>query len=273
MTRSRVSLCLFFRESRPEKWASPKTADGLHTLPIPTTACGAVEWMVPNACNLPALPFLPSCLVGRRMDGRLLSATNNPAARGRFSWSRPTVERHRKRSLKKKIRTIWVRSPDGKQLIFGRAPFLPGTTDTIVIKTFDLATKKVSTVPGSENLYAPRWSPDGHHLVASSADSKKLLLFDFKTEKWTDWVSSPYVLVGPSWSKDGAYVYYVNRSGDRGTYRRIKVGANKPEEVVDFGELHLYTAIIGLTPDDAALFTRDMSVDEIYSLDLDLPYK
>jgi Tol biopolymer transport system component len=163
-------------------------------------------------------------------------------------------------------------SPDGKQLVFGRIPFLPGTTDTIAIKIFDLATKRVSTVPGSENLFAPRWSPDGQHLVAVSADSKKLLLFDFKTEKWTDWVSSPDFLGEPSWSKDGAYVYYLNRSGDGGTYRRIRVGANKPELVVDFGNLHLFgDSMIGLTPDGSVLFTRDVSADEIYSLEVELP--
>ena len=103
-------------------------------------------------------------------------------------------------------------------------------------------------------------------------NSKKLLLFDFKTEKWTDWVSSPDFLGEPSWSKDGAYVYYLNRSGDGGTYRRIRVGANKPELVVDFGNLHLFgDSMIGLTPDGSALFTRDVSADEIYSLEVELP--
>jgi serine/threonine protein kinase len=162
-------------------------------------------------------------------------------------------------------------SPDGKRLVFGRVPFLPGTTDTILIKTFDLATKKVATVTGSENLFGPRWSPDGQHLVAISADSKKLLLFDFKTERWTDLVSSPDFLGGPSWSKDGAYIYYVNRSADGSTYLRIKVGGSKPELVVDFGSLHLYSFMPGLTPDGSALFTRDVSADEIYALEIELP--
>src|SRR5262249_51998216 len=38
-------------------------------------------------------------------------------------------------------------SPDGKQMIFGRAPYLQGTTDNIVIKIVDLQTKQTFTLP------------------------------------------------------------------------------------------------------------------------------
>jgi serine/threonine protein kinase len=162
-------------------------------------------------------------------------------------------------------------SPDGQQVAFGRAPFLPGTTDKIVIKIFDLVTKQASIVPGSENLFAPRWSPDGKHLVAVSSDSKKLLLFDFRTQKWIDWISNPDFLGAPTWSKDGTYVYYEDRTAGRGTYRRIKVGGRKPELVVDFADLHLYSFMPGITPDGSPLFTRDVSADEIFSLEVELP--
>jgi len=46
---------------------------------------------------------------------------------------------------------------------------------------------------------------------------------------------------------------------------------NKPELVVDFGNLHLADFMIGLTPDGSALFARDVSADEIYSLEVELP--
>ena len=42
-----------------------------------------------------------------------------------------------------------------------------------------------------------------------SSDNKKLLIFDFQTQKWTDWVSEPGgaspFLLGRA---DGQYVYY-----------------------------------------------------------------
>ena len=94
-------------------------------------------------------------------------------------------------------------SPDGKQISVGRAPFRPGSSDKIDIQVLDLNSRQISTIPGSENLYSPRWSPDGKHLAALSADSKKLLLYDFKTQKWTDWINEPGAIGYPTWSRDG----------------------------------------------------------------------
>ncbi len=162
-------------------------------------------------------------------------------------------------------------SPDGKQLVFGRAPFLKGTNDTIVIKIVDLSTKRESTVPGSNNLWAPRWSPDGRHLAAVSLDSRKLLLFDFETQKWADWVSNSAFVGYPIWSQDGSYVYYNGGSGDGGYYCRVKMGTSKPEQLFSFSGLHFYSFMIGMAPDGSPLVSRDMSSDEIYSLDVDLP--
>jgi len=157
-------------------------------------------------------------------------------------------------------------SPDGKQLAFGGARFIPRPTIQIV----DLSSKQVSIIPGSENLYSPRWSPDGQHLIASSTDSTELWLFDFKTRKWVDWVNEPAAMGYPTWSKDGKYVYYNSISASE--YRRVKVGQTRSVLIVDVKNLHLYTVgECSITPDGSPLFTRDLSVDEIYSLELELP--
>ena len=90
----------------------------------------------------------------------------------------------------------------------------------------DLATHQVSTIPGSENLFSPRWSPDGQYLAALTADSTKLLLFNFKTQKWSDWVNEPGAIGFPNWSRDGSYLYYDN------TFHRpshVSAGQGRPK--------------------------------------------
>ena len=158
--------------------------------------------------------------------------------------------------------------PDGKRMIFGRTPFIPGSSEKVALQVLDLSSKRVSIFPGSENLYSPRLSPDGKHLAAVTSDNKKLLIFDFQTQKWTDWVSEPGLIDLPIWSRDGQYIYYANPSNTPG-YRRVKVGQTRSELILDLKDLRGLWS--GVTPDGAALFTRDVSVDEIYSLEMELP--
>jgi Tol biopolymer transport system component len=166
-------------------------------------------------------------------------------------------------------------SPDGKQISVGRAPFRRGSNDKIVIQILDLNSRQISTIPGSDNLYSPRWSPDGQTMAALSADSKKLLLYDFKTQKWTDWVNEPGAIGFPTWSRDGSYIYYDNTSTENAAFLRVRVGKTRPEFLLDLKDIPRYGgygwAWSGLTPDDSALLVRDVSTDEIYALDLELP--
>jgi eukaryotic-like serine/threonine-protein kinase len=163
---------------------------------------------------------------------------------------------------------VW--SPDGKKLAFGRTPDI--ATSIYIV---DLATRQFSPVPGSEGLFSPRWSPDGRYLVAITNDSAALRLYDFQTEKWSDWVTEPIGF--PQWSQDGSYLYYDSPFTDHPTFRRIKVGQTHSELVVDLKALHRYAGAppayqwSGVAPDGSPLFVRNLSSDEIYALDLDLP--
>jgi Tol biopolymer transport system component len=162
-------------------------------------------------------------------------------------------------------------SPDGQQVVFGRTPFIPNSSEKIDIEVFDLHSKRASMIPGSENLFAALWSPDGRHLAAFTSDSKKLLLFDFNTRKWSDWINDPDGIFFHSWSRDGRYLYY-NVAGENPSYRRIAVGQARSELVVNLQDLRRWGfPWSGLTPGDTPLFVRDISTDEIYSLELELP--
>ena len=119
------------------------------------------------------------------------------------------------------------------------------------------------------------WSPDGLHLIALSNDSHRILLFDFKTRKWSDWISVQGTLSYPNWSSDGNYLYFAASETCSPAYYRAKLGQSRPELLLDLkdikqfsGDLEVWSAI---TPDGSPLFVRDMSTDEIYALELDLP--
>ena len=149
------------------------------------------------------------------------------------------------------------------------APF-PSSFDIIDIRVVDLGSKQVSVIPNSLNLYSPRWAPDGRHLAALSADNKKILLYDFKTQKWSDWVTGIGVVGTPIWSRDSRYLYFDNIGGDHPGYRRVKLGEAQSEVVVDLRDLHR-SWWSGITPENTPIFSRDISTDEIYALDLELP--
>jgi eukaryotic-like serine/threonine-protein kinase len=161
-------------------------------------------------------------------------------------------------------------SPDGKQFVYGRR-WESGAS----IQLLDLASKKVSIIPGSQGLFSPVWSPDGAHLVALSTDSRKITLFNFKTGKWSDWISGPGARGYPRWSRDGKYLYFYTSSVADPGYYRVRLGQTRPELLVDLKNLRQFANRLGswadVTPDGSPLLVRDASTDEIFALDLSLP--
>ena len=100
------------------------------------------------------------------------------------------------------------------------------------------------------------------------------MLFEFKTAKWTEWAKIP--IDHKNWSHDGKFLYYDTNFDQHSTFRRVRVGETRSQLVADLQSLRRYSGWpvfgwSGLGPDGSALFTRDLSSDEIYALDLDLP--
>jgi serine/threonine protein kinase len=161
-------------------------------------------------------------------------------------------------------------SPDGKKMAFGRVP----TRDQkkFEINILDLNSQQVSVLPGSDDLFSPRWSPDGKHLAALTKDSKKLRLYTFATQKWSDWISDSNGFAYPSWAPDGLSLYF---NSSRNQERRVRVGDSHSELVAEMGNVLPYQGNIGpwkgITPEGAPILARDLGSDDIYALDLDLP--
>jgi WD40 repeat protein len=134
------------------------------------------------------------------------------------------------------------------------------------IQMVDLATKLVSTVPGSEGLFSPRWSPDGRYLVAMPLDQRKLQLFDFASKKWTELGTGSFN--NPVWSKDGKYICY--QSYDEGSpIWRLQIAGGRTERIADFRDLQPGATVgyWGIASEDAPIVSFRFLTADIYSVD------
>ncbi len=168
------------------------------------------------------------------------------------------------------VEATW--SPDGDQIAIGRG----SGSNAVDIRMIDLRTGQVTTIPGSEGLFSPRWSPNGRYLAALSGDSHQLLFFDFRTQKWTPRVAIPDGIIGyPVWSADSKYLYFDRLFNAQPSFQRVQVGGAQPETIANFKDMRLYFGVFGvwtgIAPDNSPLVTLDASNQEIYALDIDLP--
>jgi len=55
-------------------------------------------------------------------------------------------------------------SPDGRKIVFSSLPSLEAIgSSNAVIRVLDLASMRITTLPGSDGVWSPRWSPNGRH--------------------------------------------------------------------------------------------------------------
>jgi Tol biopolymer transport system component/DNA-binding winged helix-turn-helix (wHTH) protein len=158
-------------------------------------------------------------------------------------------------------------SPDGASLAFGRLPWKTGTTEPSEIYVMDLKSRRVTTVPGSNGLFSPRFSPNGKYLLATKVDSSAFLLFDFARQKWT--VLAQGAMGYPYWSRDSNYIYFGDWSvPHRSSVGRVRIRDGKIETVADLSTVRQTAdAWIGGGPDDVPLAIREVGTEEIYALD------
>ena len=96
---------------------------------------------------------------------------------------------------------------------------------------YDLQTRKFTTLPGSESMLGPRWSPDGRYISLFSADTKQEVLLEVATGKKSE-LASGNVLGYPNWSLDGKYSYFEDMGSDGPEIDRASIATRKKERVV-----------------------------------------
>jgi Tol biopolymer transport system component/DNA-binding winged helix-turn-helix (wHTH) protein len=165
-------------------------------------------------------------------------------------------------------------SPDGNSMVFSTAPrvFDPGLSTKSAIQIMDLRSRQISTLPGSQGLYAPRWSPDGRYVAAIQADSNILRVFDLSSRNWRE--LGQVTVAFPNWSSNSKYLYFRNAARPSALYR-LRIADASLEQLASLQGIRR-TGIfgwtwVGLTPDGSPLVLRDIGTQEIDALDVDLP--
>lgn len=161
-------------------------------------------------------------------------------------------------------------SPDGTSVMFGRPPdYWAEASTPKAIYILNLKTNQITTLPGSEGLFSPRWSPDGRYVAAMPLIQQKLMLFDFATQSWMELAS--HCTDNPVWSRDSAYVYF---NGCNNVVMRVRRVSRKLEEVLDLkiADPNAWGCGLANTTWDGALLIRcAVHNSDIYALDVELP--
>lgn len=170
-------------------------------------------------------------------------------------------------------------SADGKTLAFGRSAWKNDESSRIAV--LNVASHQISELPDSQRICCPRWSPDGRYIVAvTTGQQDRLMLFDFKTQTWRELHTGlqPFAFGYMVWSRDSTYIYFNLSLSREARYFRIRVSDSKLERPLDLKGLRqfpdlfgTYESWAGLDPGDTPLFVRDISTQEIYALELELP--
>jgi len=164
-------------------------------------------------------------------------------------------------------------SADGKSLAYGLSPTLGQSS----IQLVDLATHKTSLLPGSDGVFAPRWSPDGAHIVGIAQTNDQLLLYDTRSQQWQRIAKEIDGFGYLAWSADSKEIYFDTAFSKNSAYMRFNLSNSKVERIVDLSKMRTFAnqfgpaSWTGLAPGNQPLFVRDISSQEIYALDVDLP--
>lgn len=163
-------------------------------------------------------------------------------------------------------------SVDGNVLVFANY----SDNDHPELQFFDMRTGQRSVVPGSRDLMGGQWLSE-NVLVGARPDLTDLLLFDTKTQKWTELVRGTKTGTVVNWahSPDHKFLYYTT-GGDDPKVIRVRLADHRLETLASLKDLRLAAGPggdtqISVAPDGSPVFTRGIGTQEIYALTVKWP--
>jgi DNA-binding winged helix-turn-helix (wHTH) protein/Tol biopolymer transport system component len=160
-------------------------------------------------------------------------------------------------------------SPDGHKIVFSTLETPGQQSGVFNLRVLDLASHQITTLPGSEGVWSPRWSPNGRFIAGLNGPAG-MKIFDFETQRWSE-VQRMGACSFPTWSSDSQFIYFVLAGADRGVFR-VRVSGGNAERVVDlkgFRPTGAFGLWMGLDPTDTPMLIRDIGTDDIYALTLE----
>jgi DNA-binding winged helix-turn-helix (wHTH) protein/Tol biopolymer transport system component len=154
---------------------------------------------------------------------------------------------------------------DGKSIAFSN---FPEPDKPFKIHVIDLATRRISDMPGTDQYFGPSWSPDWKYMVATAQKPARLVLYTAQTKSWKDLHTFDVPSGYATWAADSKSIYMGLIEGSDGIYRLTVPqgdwkqlsgleGVNDPQST---------DSILSLTPDGQPAIMSRTGVGQIYSL-------
>jgi Tol biopolymer transport system component/DNA-binding winged helix-turn-helix (wHTH) protein len=162
-------------------------------------------------------------------------------------------------------------SPDGKSLVFGRVNDYMGKENARrTLHILHLDTHQVDEVPGSDNLFSPRWSPDGRWIAALTLDQRQVRLFDVTSRIWTT-LPVPSG-ADPVWSSDSHFLYIHASLDPAQPIDKVSIPDGHVTELIRLADSRENDAVDfvfgGLTDQNEPLIRARIFTGNFFSMDL-----
>ena len=166
-------------------------------------------------------------------------------------------------------------SPGSRRLVFSYVTRPSAASLPRQLALYDLRTHRITPLTGSQNLFLPRWSPDGREIAAVHGRGRNIRIYSFATRQWR-LAAHGHLLGLPVWSPHGRYLYFQDLLSPGEPLFRLNVhGSAPPRQIANFSALLqsgiMRCALFGLAPDGRPLFSLTTSNTNIYAADLNLP--
>jgi serine/threonine protein kinase/Tol biopolymer transport system component len=155
--------------------------------------------------------------------------------------------------------------PDGKSIAFNN---FPNPDKPFKIHVIDLATRRISDMPGADRYFVPSWSPDGKYMVAMAQNPSRMVLYSAETKTWKDLHTFDVPWGYWTWAGDSKSIYMGLVQGNNGIYQ-LTVPQGEWKQLCGLegvNDPRSFDSFMSLTPDGQPAIMSRTGVGQIYSL-------